>query len=110
MSNLENFINLPDGSICVVFESKIYSIFAIKKAAYKFSDKTSFHFSTDTEERVRVQLSFSENDSQIGTQQVARDFCNEVLDQDLRERISHETEAVRALILAQAFSRTSLIQ
>ena len=107
---ISSFTNLPDGSICIVFESKIYSLSAIKKAAYKFSDRASLHFSTSEGELICVQLSFFENGPQIDSQQVARDFCNEVLDQDLRETISRETEPVRALILAQAFSRTSLIQ
>lgn len=110
MSSLESFTNLPDGSICIVFESKVYSLSAIKKAAYKFSDKAAFHFSTDKDAAVRVKLSFSEKNSPIEAKQIAGDFCNEILDQDLRETISQETEAIRALILAQAFSRTSLIQ
>ena len=37
------------------------------------------------------------------------EFCNEVLDQELREAVAQETEAVRNLLLAQAFSATSLL-
>jgi His-Xaa-Ser system protein HxsD len=37
------------------------------------------------------------------------EFCNEVLDQDLRETVAEETTGIRNLLLAQAFSKTSLI-
>jgi len=37
-----------------------------------------------------------------------RDFCNEVLDQELRERVVREMTGIRNLLLAQAFSKTAL--
>jgi hypothetical protein len=40
---------------------------------------------------------------------MAGEFCNEVLDQELRETIAEETAGIRNLLLAQAFSKTSLI-
>jgi hypothetical protein len=40
---------------------------------------------------------------------MAGEFCNEVLDQELREIIAEETVGIRDLLLAQAFSKTSLI-
>ena len=43
-------------------------------------------------------------------QEYLDDFKKEVLDQDLRENIKRETEAVRNLILSHAFSKTGLIQ
>jgi len=41
--------------------------------------------------------------------EAAGQFCNEVLDQELREEIAAETRGVRDLLLAHAFSKTSLI-
>jgi His-Xaa-Ser system protein HxsD len=40
---------------------------------------------------------------------VIQDFRKEVLDQHLRARIAKETESIRHLILAHAFSRTGLV-
>lgn len=42
-------------------------------------------------------------------EELAGNFCNEVLEHTLRARLRAETEPVRRLILAQAFSRTNLI-
>ncbi len=41
---------------------------------------------------------------------ILENFKKEVLDQDLREKIAKETEEVRNLILAHAFSKTSIIK
>jgi His-Xaa-Ser system protein HxsD len=38
-----------------------------------------------------------------------KNFRTEVLDQTLRERIRSETEPIRTMILAQAFSRTGVV-
>jgi len=37
------------------------------------------------------------------------EFCNEVLDQELRHRVSVEMAGIRNLLLAQAFSKASLL-
>lgn len=36
---------------------------------------------------------------------LVRDFCNEVLDQELRERVAHEMAGIRELLRTQAFSQ-----
>jgi His-Xaa-Ser system protein HxsD len=41
--------------------------------------------------------------------EILRDFFQELLDQDLRETIARETQQARSVILAHAFSRTSLL-
>jgi His-Xaa-Ser system protein HxsD len=38
--------------------------------------------------------------------QIAGEFCNELLDQTLREIVARESEPVRNLVLAHALSRT----
>jgi His-Xaa-Ser system protein HxsD len=90
----------------LVLDSAVYSLDAVKKAAYRFLDR----FATD----IRLQtgaivcdLVFSRNASEAQKEAIVADFRTEVLDQDLRERIARETAAVRNAILAVAFSPTS---
>lgn len=54
-------------------------------------------------------LNFQDNLSESAANFIAEDFKREVLDQDLRSTIASETEQIRNLILAHAFSKTSLI-
>jgi His-Xaa-Ser system protein HxsD len=48
--------------------------------------------------------------SESAAMEVVRQFLQEVLDQELREQVSEETAPLRALILAQAFSKSDLIR
>jgi len=93
----------------VVFDSHATSIDAIKKAAYRLMDKLTvdiFHINTT----VKAILYFDSKASKHEIETLVDEFRKEVLDQDLRASIKSETEAVRNLILAHAFSKTSLIR
>lgn len=107
---LETIMTHPDGSICVLFDANVYRLSALKKAAYKFTDRASVLISEPETGKTQVRFSFAADKDPEYREKVVHDFCNEVLDQDLRETIAAETEATRNLILAQAFSKTSLLE
>jgi His-Xaa-Ser system protein HxsD len=78
----------------------------VKKAAYKFGDR--FHVLIETVEPGKARVVLRAKAQMDDPKNSAGEFCNEVLDQELRECIGSETDAVRNLLLAHAFSRTSL--
>ena len=90
----------------IKIDTAIYSLTAIKKAAYKFADRASLILSNEPNNMVVVAFDFKKGTDQ---DKCIFDFCNEILDQDLREIVSRETAPIRNIILAHAFSRTSLI-
>ncbi len=95
--------------VIVDFDNKIYSLDVIKKSAYRFIDK----FSVDLRQSgdiISCTLNFNGKTSPESAELLKENFKKEVLDQDLRESISRETLALRNLILAHAFSKTSLIK
>jgi His-Xaa-Ser system protein HxsD len=97
----------PDGSLCVEFDHSVYRLNAIKKAAYKYGGL--FHVLV-RDKATTAQVCLTPKDGCTDNpESVARDFCNEVLDQELREAIAIETSGIRNLLLAHAFSKTSLI-
>jgi His-Xaa-Ser system protein HxsD len=89
------------------FDAAVYRLTAIKKAAYRFGDRCHVEIETAPGGRIRVTLRAKQ--SPDDPQCLLGEFRNEVLDQDLREIVAEETEAVRNLLLAQAFSPTSLL-
>lgn len=89
------------------FDAAIYRLSAIKKAAYKFGDR--FHIQPLTVENGWVRVVLKPKGSIENPEFLLGEFCNEVLDQELRESVAVETRPVRDLLLAQAFSATSLI-
>ncbi|MGH7745225.1 MAG: His-Xaa-Ser system protein HxsD [Candidatus Dormibacteria bacterium] len=97
---------VPHGSLVIRFATDVFSLESVKRAAYVFTDRYSFDIRIDSDEIVCVATSLDDRCS--GSDEFAKRFKNAVLDQDLRERIALETEAVRNVILAHAFSKTGL--
>jgi His-Xaa-Ser system protein HxsD len=91
-------------------DTRLYSLEAVKKTAYKFAAVTSIILQPKTDQLVSVLFNFAGAHGQNDPERVISDFCNELLDQDLREIIKRETTPVRNLILAHAFSRSSLVE
>ena len=80
---------------------------AVKKAAYKYLDRFSADISI-VGARINCRLTSTSSNDQGSLQRLVEDFRKEVLDQDLREALKVETEAVRNLILSYAFSQTTI--
>ena len=100
---------IPDG-YSLRIDTTIYSLEAIKKAAYKFADRASVVINGNSDSSVSVVFNFAGQTAKSDPEQVIADFCNELLDQDLREIVKKETSALRNAIIAHAFSRTSLTE
>ncbi len=92
------------------FDSSAYSVTAVQKACYRFTNIASFEVKTDDASKTRVICTALGEKSDEGMQHLGQLLRNEVLDQHLREKIRTETEGVRNLILAHAFSKTGLIK
>lgn len=95
-------------SISVVFDLNAFSLSAVKSATYRYLHVFTADISI-VEQQLLCVLHFVSTLSEDKTQQIVNDFKKEVLDQDLRERLKAETETVRNLILAHAFSKTGLV-
>jgi His-Xaa-Ser system protein HxsD len=92
----------------ITLSTTIYSLESIKKAAYKFADRASILIIPGTESSIIATFNFTGKNPQDNLEQVISEFSNELLDQDLREVVKRETSALRNLILAHAFSQTTL--
>ena len=93
----------------LLFDEAVYSIEALKKASYKNIARYSVVIKKEGAQ-LECLFSFPAATSDKQIQEYLDDFKKEVLDQDLREKIKRETEAVRNLILSHAFSKTGLIK
>jgi His-Xaa-Ser system protein HxsD len=105
--SMHSISQVPEG-YSLSLSTSVYSVEAVKKTAYKFADRTSIIINPGPDSTISLVFNFAGKYANNDPKQVIADFCNELLDQDLRERIKKETEPLRNLILAHAFSRTSL--
>ena len=92
----------------VSFDLKVFSLNAIKHAAYKYLHVFAVDI-TVVDEQIQCVIHFASSVDEQKSQLIVNDFRKEALDQDLREKLKAETETVRNLILAHAFSKTGLV-
>ena len=97
--------SLPE--VILRFDASVYRLDAIKKAAYRFSDRCFAQIKSIDVNEVEVTLRSRKSD--IDPDDLIGSFSNEVLDQELRATVAAETAGIRDLLIAQAFSATTLL-
>lgn len=92
-----------DGGVTVVFAAGVYSLEAIKRAAYALMARATISIEPgEAELRCTIEAAPGEDSARL-----VRDFQREVLDQDLRLEVEAKTEPLRNMILGLAFSHLS---
>jgi His-Xaa-Ser system protein HxsD len=109
-SRHEHPLPFESGCIHASVDVRTYRLVAVQKAAYKLASRCTIIIGTERELVLPITFTFSAGVSEDDARAVAQLFFRELLDQELREKIGEETAAVRALILAHAFSKTDLIE
>jgi His-Xaa-Ser system protein HxsD len=94
--------------ISLCFDLNVYTLDVLKRAAYRYINIFSINFEVKNN-LVICALHFTNKSTADQCSYYADQYKKEVLDQDLRNTIKNETEAIRNLILAQAFSKTRLV-
>ena len=87
----------------ITFPEKFASADAIQRALYRLADRCSWEISQKGDEWQITLLPASA--PSVDLQALEMDFKQTVLDYGLREKIRAETEQIRSLFLAQAFSK-----
>ena len=90
------------------FDDRVFSLPAVKKSAYKYINSFTADIKLEENEIV-CALTFASPANEERASRLIEDFKKEVLDQDLREHIRAETEPIRNLIFALAFSKTGIV-
>jgi His-Xaa-Ser system protein HxsD len=101
-----SFLHSDEDGLFIEVDLEVYGLPALLKVAYKFTDRCFIHLQYRTERSVEVRL--RAKGPQVPLDVIAGEFCNEVLDQRLREIVARESEPVRNLVLAYALSRVGL--
>ncbi len=87
-------------------DSSVYLIEAVQKAAYRFIDRFAVVISNESG-HIFLDITFDAK-YEVNADKILADFKKELLDQNLRVKIKAETEPMRNLILAYAFSKSGL--
>lgn len=94
-------------SVRLEFDALVYSPDAIKRTLLKMSRDVSGEI--EIASQTMICTLFRKESAADSIDELAHAFRIELVDEDLRERVSAKTEAIRNVILAHAFSRTNLV-
>ena len=86
----------------IEIDSKIYSIKAVKKASYDFSDRAWFFIKEKDKDKISITITPKEKQIESNNQLILN-FMNNLLDHQVRLEVSQEFKIIREMIVAQAF-------
>jgi His-Xaa-Ser system protein HxsD len=99
-----------DGCVHVTIDTRCYRLSAVQKAGYRLADRCTLMLGGLAADMLPISFAFPRPVEKREALDVVRMFFQELLDQELREKIAEETGPIRALLLAHAFSKTDLIR
>jgi His-Xaa-Ser system protein HxsD len=103
-------------SATIHLNPRMYSREAILRACYWFTDIAYIRIPESPEDRLLVRVEMTQttptlaNPKPTPVREFVREFCNSLLDFELRRQIESETAPVRQLILAKAFSESGILE
>ncbi len=101
MSNMKfPIIELEKDKFQVVVDIQLYAKESLVAACYKFTDRFYIHQQTDGENIVVVLES---KDGNAITEEDVKQFCNELIDQQVRYNTNLQYGHIRDLIVEEAF-------
>lgn len=88
----------------VVVDMSIYAKESLVAACYKFTDRFYIHQQTDGG---NVDVVFESKDGNVVSDSIVKDFCNELIDQQVRYNTNQQFGHIRDLIVEEAFKPVS---
>ena len=82
---------------------QVYSIETIDAAAYKFTDNFYIFKSVEPDDKKIIHLLFEAKDENVIKESTVKQFCNELLDQQVRFHVNKQFGHIRDLIVEEAF-------
>lgn len=97
------------GDIELTVDARVYSVDAILKTVYKFSDRVYARVAHDRANPDLVFVALASKVAAAVSDEIEGEFWSELADQELRVRLERQFGPVRALIVAHAFSEGNLL-
>ncbi len=98
---MEIIQKLKNGQLVLRVEKSIYNHEAILSTAYKYTDKCYLYITSLDSDYYGVY--FKAKDSNIDLIAQINDFCNELIDQQLRHNLEESNKSIKELIVKKAF-------
>lgn len=96
-------VELDSNKFQVIVDFNLYTKETVTASIYKFSHLFYIHQQTDTDNPNLVNVIFESKDDNVITENITKQFCNELIDQQLRYNINAQFGHIRDLIVEEAF-------
>lgn len=103
-------------SLTIRLDPRIYSREAILRASYWHTNVAHIHVPESPDEKLVIRIKLKQtvptlaNPKPTSIDEFVEEFCNSLLDFELRRQVELETASVRELILAKAFSESGVLE
>lgn len=94
---------IKDGRLLIEISKETYDKKAAMAAAYKFTDKCYIYVNSTPENTIQIYFKAKEGVS-TPLEKIAYEYCNELLDQQVRLDVEASYGNIRDLMVKQAFS------
>jgi His-Xaa-Ser system protein HxsD len=94
--------------LCVCVDTAVYSIEALFRVCYAFTDMCYLFLQPEEGSSV-IKVMFAGKTADCDLPSLAGEFSNELINQKVRLQIAAETRSIRELIVAQAFAEADLL-
>jgi len=84
-------------------DPSVFSQIAVLKTAYWFSERFYLYLARTADGHLLVELRHKTSGALEELASACREFCNSILDQEVRQHVLHETSAVRDALIRKAF-------
>lgn len=106
----EMYTEIEDGKILITIDKSIYEKEAVMATAYKMTESCVFLVKPLGEKCLGVYMEPKNNQDKDELKAIAKKFCNQMLDQQLRLDTEKQFGNIRDLLIKQAFSPIENIQ
>ena len=104
-------IDTTDNAVSFSVDQRVYSVEAVLRTAYWFTDRAYLFISAPTEHSLRVHLKTKPVTLDAPHQQsigdIAGEFSNALLDNQLRESVEERTGKIRELLVMKALAEAA---
>jgi His-Xaa-Ser system protein HxsD len=106
--------DFADNVLTLNVDERVYSVTALLRAAYWFTDRAYIFVSKPNEHSLRVQIKAKpptlETPARLSLPDIAGEFGNALLDYQLREVIEERTGKIRELLVTKALGEADLVR
>ncbi len=97
------------GVFALRVDLSVFSRDAVLRAAYKLTDRCHLFVERESAVGGWLVVTFRPKADRGELETIVGDFSNELIDQQLRERLAREAGPIRQILVAQAFSEGNLL-